>query len=147
MSTDPACRDVDSKYWQSGDSSVGQGLADFPVRQGAPESDRARPSLQLIRLTQSRTGLRSLLQIASPDLRGQVMSERAFRLLAHQREPGSLVYPPGTDEDVVGRQHDPLVAGLAGEAQHLIDEPAADAEAASPAFDQQHPQSCGRGVL
>ncbi len=75
------------------------------------------------------------------------MAETVVPVLVVQGEAGPLVDPPGAGQDVVGPQGDVGVPGLTGEAEHLLDQPRADAEPAGPRFHQQQPQPRGGGVL
>jgi hypothetical protein len=75
------------------------------------------------------------LQTAGPVLAGQVFPEAVMAALVVQGEAGPLVYPSRVGEDVVGPQGDVGVPGLAGEPEHLLDQPGPDPEAPGPRFD------------
>src|SRR5581483_2263176 len=90
---------------------------------------------------------KQILKSPGPVLAHQVTAEAVVAVLAVQGESGPLVYPPGVGEDVVGPQGDLRVPGLAGEPEHLLDQPGADAQAPRPRLDEQQPQPRGRGVL
>jgi hypothetical protein len=87
------------------------------------------------------------LQVAGPVLAGQVLPEAVMRAFVVQREPGPLVDAPGVGQHVVGPQGDAGISRLAGEPQHLADQPAAYAQASGPRLHQQQPKPRGGGVL
>src|SRR6185312_15723146 len=87
------------------------------------------------------------LQVARPVLAGQVLPETVVPALVVQGEAGALVDAPGVGQHVVGPQGDPGVAGPVREPQHLVDQPAADAQAPGPRLHQQQPEPRGSGVL
>jgi hypothetical protein len=75
------------------------------------------------------------LQTAGPVLPGQVFPEAVMTTLVVQGEAGPRVYPARVGEHVVGPQGDVGVPGLAGEPEHLLDQPGPDPEAPGPRFD------------
>ena len=62
-------------------------------------------------------------------------------------EPGRLVDAARRGQAVLSPERDLLIARRPGEPQALLDQPAADAQAAGPRLDEQQPQLCGGGVL
>src|SRR5882724_11549146 len=72
-----------------------------------------------------RLGQRQFLEL--PD---EVPPEAGVRLFAHQANASRLIDAAGGDQHVVGPEADLAVVPLAGEADALGDEPAADSEPA-----------------
>src|ERR1700737_840562 len=72
--------------------------------------------------------LRRSRQRQFPELPDKVAPEAAVWLLTHQAKGGGLVDMAGSAQHVVGPQRDLAIAPLAGKADALGDEPAADPE-------------------
>lgn len=87
------------------------------------------------------------LQVARQHLADEVLAKAVMRLFLDQLETRLVVDAARIGEDAVGPQHHARITRLAAEAQALVDQAAADAQAARAGIDIQQAQLGRRVVL
>src|SRR5439155_12995969 len=95
----------------------------------------------------SRRSMTGVLQLLRPVLADEVATEAVVRFGADEGEPRPLVDPPSAGQHVVRPERQLAVAGGAREAQALLDEARADAQAARRRLDEEQAQLCGVASL
>ena len=77
----------------------------------------------------------------------EVFAEAVVGFFADEAKAGGLIEAMGGGEDALGPEGDALVSGGAGEADTLVDEAGADAEAAGGGIDVEEAEFGGAGLL
>src|SRR5215468_1938716 len=113
----------------------------YPGEPAVPRRSQTAKSQELVELTDPGSAQLDLaLQI--PRLAGELLAELLVRLAGDELEAGALVDAARSDQYAGGPQRHLVVAGVAGKAYGLVDQPRADANPARLALHQQQPQPC-----